>query len=549
MERFDFIIIGAGSAGCVLANRLSADKHHSVLLLEAGGEDSRPLMAMPLAWRESYKNPDVNWGYTSEPEPHAAGRRVAAHRGKVLGGTSSVNGMLYARGTASDYDRWGALGLSGWSYREVLPYFLRSEANWRGKNTYHGADGPMTVSRHAPDKVIHPRLIQTAKALGYRHLQDFHAQEAEGFGTPDFTVHHGTRVSTATAFLRPALHRSNLTVRLRAFIQRLLLKEGRAIGVEYEIDGQVRRACAAAEIILSAGTFNSPQILLLSGIGPAAELQQLGIAPLHDLRGVGKSLQDHHAVGHLYATRAPIAFESRLRVDRMLMSAVRWWLFRTGDGAGVPLSALGFYRSQPDLAWPDVQFVITPVSMTSRLWFPGWRHGIGHVLAAASVLLRPDSRGEVTLRSKDPHDKPKIRFNLLNKPTDRDSFRRMVHFAQRFFATPPTADLVSRLLEPNAELRTDTEIDTYVRSTVSTAMHPTSTCAMGVGSESVLDSQCRVRGLQGLRVVDASVMPTIVGGNTNAPVIMIAEKASDMILGHLPLPASSIQADRAVGND
>ena len=540
MSDFDFIIVGAGSAGCVLANRLSADPQNRVLLLEAGGPDNRPLMAMPLAWRDTFMDPVVSWGLMSEPEPYLDGRQIPAPRGKVLGGSSSVNGMMYSRGYAVDYDHWRQLGLSGWSYAEVLPYFRKSEANWRGEDAYHGADGELTVSRHNSDKLITPALLQTAERLGFKRLDDFHAAEAEGFSTPEFTVHQGRRGSTAARFLKPVRGRPNLKVETWALSQRVLIEKGRAVGVEYEQGGEIKRAMAGREVILSGGAFNSPQLLLLSGVGPADELAAAGVKPLHDLPGVGKNLQDHASVGAMWKARGEIGFDSKLRFDRLMLSVLQWRLFGTGEVAGLPVSAQGFYRTRPELEWPDVQFLITPVSMAAQPWFPGWRKGVGHIFSVANVLLRPESRGEVTLRSADPRDKPKIQFNLLKEAADRDTFRRMVRFARAFFETEPAASLVSGPIAPAADVRTDEEIDAFVRKFVGTAMHPTSTCAMGNGVDAVLDEACRVRGLEGLRVVDASVMPTIVGGNTNAPVIMIAEKAADMILGKAPLPAAAV---------
>ena len=540
MSNFDFIIVGAGSAGCVMANRLSADPNNRVLLLEAGGPDNRPLMAMPLAWRDTFMDPVVSWGLMSEPEPYLDGRQVPAPRGKVLGGSSSVNGMMYSRGYPVDYDHWRQLGLSGWSYAEVLPYFKKSENNWRGEGPYHGAGGELTVSRHTTDDRIYPKLMQTAEALGYKRLQDFHAAEAEGFSTPEFTVHQGRRGSTSARFLAPVRGRPNLTVEILALTHRVVIENGRAVGIEYEQGGELRRATAEREVILCGGAFNSPQLLLLSGVGPADELAAVGIRPVHDLPGVGKNLQDHASIGAMWAANGAIGFDSKLRFDRLMLSVLQWRLFGAGDVAGLPVSAQGFYRTRPELEWPDVQFLITPVSMAAKPWFPGWRKGVGHIFSAANVLLRPESRGEVTLRSADPRDKPKIQFNLLQAQADRESFRRMVRFARNFFETQPAASLVTGPIAPAADVRTDEEIDAFVRKFVGTAMHPTSTCAMGNGADAVLDEACRVRGLQGLRVVDASVMPTIVGGNTNAPVIMIAEKASDMILGKPPLEAATV---------
>ncbi|HTX24353.1 MAG TPA: GMC family oxidoreductase N-terminal domain-containing protein [Steroidobacteraceae bacterium] len=533
---FDYIIVGAGSAGCTLASRLSEDRNRSVLLLEAGGIASRHWrMKMPLAWRDTFRDPRLGWGYTSEPEPYADQRRIPVPRGKVLGGSSSVNGMMYSRGHAADYDRWGDLGLTGWSYAEVLPYFRRSEANWRGPSLYHGAAGPFTVARHRTDDALYPRLIATAAKLGYRHLEDFHGADVEGFSAPDFNVHRGRRASTATRYLYPAMSRPNLVTEPDALARRVLFDGPRAVGVAYERHGQLERARAECEVILAAGAFNSPQLLLLSGVGPARELEALDIAPVHDLPGVGKNLQDHPSVGAVFAASGPITFESQLRLDRLMLSVLRWALFASGPVAGLPVAAQGFLRLRPGTRGADAQFLVSPVSMLARAWFPGWRKGAGHVFSIANVLLHPESRGEVTLRSSEPHDPPRILFNLLHAPADREILRDMLRFTRRFFATAPASELVSAELLPGPRSASDAELDAHLSASVATAMHPTSTCAMGTDARAVVDAALNVRGLERLRVVDASVMPTIVGGNTNAPVIMIAEKAADLILGRPPL--------------
>jgi choline dehydrogenase len=522
----------------VLAARLSEDPSNSVLLLEAGGSEDRHLrMKMPLAWRDTFNDPALGWGYRSEPEPCADGRSIPVPRGKVLGGSSSVNGMMYQRGHRGDYDQWRQSGLPGWSYAEVLPYFKRAETNWRGASLYHGASGPLTTSRHTTDSFIYPRLIETAQKLGYRHLDDFHAGEAEGFSAPDFNTHRGHRASTASRYLRPAMSRSNLRVETNALTTRVLIEQKRAIGVEYEQNGQLLQAFADREVILAGGTFNSPQILMLSGVGAAEELEGAGVRVVHDLPGVGKNLQDHPSLGIVYGASGPITFDNELRLDRLAFHTLRWRLFGTGPIAGLPVAAQGFYRSRDDLEWPDVQFLISPVSMAARSWFPGWRLPAGHVFSMANVVLHPVSRGEVTLRSSNPQDPPRIRFNLVQAPEDRATFRAMVRFTRRFFSTSPAATLVSDERLPGSAVQTDDEIDAYVRKMVGTAMHPTSTCAMGIDAMAVVDANLQVRGVESLRVVDASVMPTIPGGNTNAPTIMIAEKASDLILDRRLPPA------------
>jgi choline dehydrogenase len=539
MKPFDYVIVGAGSAGCVLAARLSEDPKNSVLLLEAGGEDSYWLLHMPLAFPRVSSLPAFNWGYSGEPEPHADNRRIAMPRGKVLGGSSTINGLLYARGDRSDYDGWRQLGLPGWSYADILPYFRRAETNFRGESVYHGVSGPMTVSKHLTDTIIYPRIMETARRRGLRILDDFHGATCEGFSTPDFNVHKGRRASTAVQYLRPALQRPNLTVETHAMAARVLIEHGRAIGVEYEQSERLKQAHAAREVILCGGTYNSPQLLLLSGIGPAAELEQTGVRPLHDLPGVGRNLQDHPSVRIEFIANDGVAFDSTLRLDRMLAALVQWHLFSSGPCAGLPVSAMGFYKSRPGLSRPDVQTLISPTAFNAHLWFPLLRKPLGHRIATANVLLRPASRGWVKLRSSDPKAPPRVLLNLLDEPGDLETLRTVVRMTREFFATKPASELIKSESVPGPDVQSDAQVDAFIRSVIGTAMHPTSTCSMGTGPEAVTDAQLKVHGLEGLRVVDASVMPRIIGGNTNAPTIMVAEKAADMILGRPPLPPSA----------
>jgi choline dehydrogenase len=532
VTRLDFIIIGGGSAGCVLAARLSEDPAVSVLLLEAGeSEAGRLAMRMPLAWRDTFLDPAVSWGYQSEPEPMADARVVPVPRGKVLGGTASVNGMMYSRGAAPDYDDWARAGLAGWSYAQVLPYFKRAESNWRGANPWHGAEGPLTVARHRPDRYYYPALIAAARELGFAELDDFHGAQMEGFSTPDFTVHRGERGSTVARYLRPAMSRNNLQVITVAHASRLIIEGRRARGVECLVGGQPRRFECQREVLLAAGSIGSPQLLLLSGVGPSAQLAACGVPLVHALPGVGSNLQDHQSLGVMFSSRLPCTFETQLRADRFALSLLRWLLFRSGPVGDLPVAAQGFVRTAPGLDRPDLQMLVSPVSMAARPWFPLWRRGAGHVLSIACVLSHPVSRGQVSLRSADPRDPPRVQLGLLQAEQDRLSLRRIVRFVRRYFATASAAALVSTELLPGAAVQSDEDIDAYVRRSLGTAMHPVGTCAMGTGPDAVVDAQLRVHGLEGLRVVDASVMPTIIGGNTNAPVIMIAEKAVDMILG------------------
>jgi choline dehydrogenase len=536
---YDYIIVGGGSAGCVLAARLSAATDRSVLLLEAGGPDDHFLLRMPLGFLRALLRPEFSWGYFSEPEPHLGGRRLWLPRGKVLGGSGSINGMFYMRGHSRDFDTWRSLGCAGWGYRDVLPYFRRMESSWRGAGPYHGDSGPLPVTPINTAKLLHEPLMQTAAAAGFKVTEDLHATLEEGFARGEVNIdRHGRRASTSRAYLHPVMGRENLTIELNALTTRVLISRGHATGVEYAQNGHLHRICADREVILCGGTYNSPQLLMLSGVGPAAQLERHGIKPLLDVAGVGGNLSEHPHVPMEFAARLPITFLNELRFDRIAASVLQWMLSGTGPLATQINSCNVVIRTCPDLTQPDVQLMCNPVRMDAKIWFPGLSIRQEDRITAGVVVLHQKSRGRVTLASANPTDVPRIQMNLFEHPDDLETAKRGIEAARHIYGTRPQADLVARETAPGSALKTDADLDAYVRATASVTQHPVGTCAMGVGRESVVSPALKVYGISGLRVVDASVMPTIVGANTNAAVIMIAEKASDMILGQAPLPAA-----------
>ena len=529
---FDYVIVGAGSAGCVLANRLSADAGVRVLLVEAGGSDDRFLIKMPLGFLRALFDPALTWGYSSEPEPTLDGRTLWLPRGKVLGGSSSINGMFYMRGHSADFDAWAALGCTGWSYADVLPYFKRMESSWRGAGKWHGGEGPLQVKPIDTRRLLHTPLMQSAAAAGFATCDDIHGEIEEGFACGEITVdERGRRASTSRAYLQPVLGRPNLTVATRALVTKLLIEDRKAAGIEYRQDAGMVQARAAREVLLCGGAFNSPQLLLLSGIGPAAELGALGIDVRVDLPGVGRNLSEHARVPVEFATRGNISFLNELRADRVARSVLAWALLGSGAFATQINSCNIVVRTAPGLAQPDIQLMSNPVRMDAKIWWPWVGARQEHRITADAVVLHPESRGHVTLRSADPTDKPRIVTNILGTEGDLATARRGVRLARKIYATAPQATLVEREISPGRAVESDADLNAYIRARAGVTQHPVGTCTMGVGADAVLDPQLRVRGIGGLRVVDASVMPTVPGGNTNAAVIMIAEKAADLILG------------------
>ncbi|HUE11086.1 MAG TPA: GMC family oxidoreductase N-terminal domain-containing protein [Steroidobacteraceae bacterium] len=529
---FDYVIVGAGSAGCVLANRLSAAPDVRVLLVEAGGSDERFLIKMPLGFLRAVWNPALTWGYMSEPEPTLDGRSLWLPRGKVLGGSSSINGMFFMRGHSSDFDAWAAMGCAGWSFAEVLPYFRRLENSWRGAGRWHGGDGPLRVTAIDTRRLLHEPLMRSAAAAGFAICDDLHGECEEGFARGEITVDaRGRRASTSRAYLYPVLRRANVELAMGALVTRVCVENGTATGIEYRQGGRLIAVRAAREVILCGGAFNSPQLLMLSGIGPADELRAHGIAVQTDLAGVGRNLSEHARVPIEFATRGDISFLNELRADRIARSVLQWVFTGTGACATQINSCNIVVRSDPKLARPDIQLMSNPVRMDAKVWWPLLGPRQEHRVTADAVVLHPESRGRVTLRSADPNDKPRIRLNALATDADLATARRGVRLARRIYATPPQSALIAHECSPGADIESDSALNAYIRARAGVTQHPVGTCAMGVGADAVLDPQLKVRGIAGLRVADASVMPTVPGGNTNGAVVMIGEKAADLILG------------------
>ena len=536
---FDYIIVGAGSAGCVLANRLTEAPEITVLLIEAGPADRSIFIHMPSAFAYPLAGDKYNWAYETDPEPGMDGRRMSCPRGRVLGGSSSVNGMVYIRGHALDYDHWAeAKGLEHWSYANCLPYFRKAETRLAGPDEYRGGDGPLFVTTGAMRNPLYRAFIDAGVEAGYARTEDMNGYRQEGLGPMDRTTYRGRRWSAAMAYLRPARTRSNLTVASRTLVTRVLFENARAIGVEYARNGRVVRARAGREVIVAGGAINSPQILMLSGIGDGDTMKKLGIAPVAHVPGVGANLQDHIETYVQHACTQPITLYSTQNLLAMGKIGAEWLLFRSGLGATNHFEAGGFIRSRAGVRHPDLQFHFLPIAIT----YDGKEKVDQHGFQAHVGPMRPTSQGWVKLRSSDAREPPRIRFNYLMTEGDRREFRDGVRLTREIFAQSAFDPFRGPELSPGPTVTTDAEIDAHLRRKAESAYHPSCSCKMGADTDpmAVVDGDLRVRGTEGLRVVDASVMPAVVSGNLNAPTIMIAEKAADLILGRRPLPPTTV---------
>jgi choline dehydrogenase len=535
-EAFDYVIIGAGSAGCVLADRLTEDGRSSVLLLEFGGSDRSMFIQMPAALAIPMNSKTYNWGYRTEPEPHLNGRRVLCPRGKVLGGSSSINGLVYVRGHPLDFERWEQEGAKGWGYRNVLPYFRRAESFRGGADAWRGDGGPLVTAHGLKRNPLYAAFIEAGREAGYPISADFNGERQEGFGPLDMTVRNGVRESTANAYLRPAMKRPNLDVFTHALATRVAFEGRRAVGIRYVRCGRVQRVTARREVILCGGPINSPQLLKLSGVGPASELNALGIEVVADRRGVGENLQDHLEFTLQIASKQPITLFSHTSLVRRALIGAEWLLRGKGLGATNHFEAGGFIRSRAGIRYPDIQFHFLPIAAA----YDGSTLAREHSFQAHVGPMRSKSRGWVRLKSPDPTEPPSIRFNYMSSPDDWLEMRSCVRLSREIFAQRAFDPYRGREIQPGAGCVSDEAIDAFVREKIESAYHPSCTCKMGSRADplAVVDPETRVIGVEGLRVVDSSIMPSITNGNLNAPTIMIGEKAADIIRGRGPLPAS-----------
>jgi choline dehydrogenase len=535
----DYVIIGAGSAGCAVAYRLS-EAGHSVIVLEFGGSDAGPLIQMPGALSYPMNMSRYDWGYWSEPEPHLGGRQLACPRGKVIGGSSSINGMVYVRGHARDFDTWSEMGAHGWSYADVLPYYLRQESwtsaghggdpEWRGKN------GPLHVTRGKRENPLVTAFVEAGVQAGYEATADYNGQKQEGFGPMEQTTHNGERWSAAKAYLRPAIKTGRVQL-IKGLAEKIEITEGRAHGVRARIKGASQVISANVEVIIAASAINSPKLLMLSGIGDADHLQAHGIPVVADRKGVGQNLQDHLELYIQMAASQPVSLYKYWNLFGKAWVGLQWLLSKSGPGASNQFESAAFIRSRAGVEYPDIQYHFLPIAVR----YDGQAAAEGHGFQAHVGPMRSPSRGSVTLRSSDPAEAPKILFNYMSHEKDWEDFRKCIRLTREIFAQEAFAPFVRHEIQPGADVQSDEALDAFIKDHVESAYHPCGTCKMGDANDpmAVVDPECRVIGVSGLRVADSSIFPRITNGNLNGPSIMVGEKASDHILGRTPLPASN----------
>lgn len=538
MLEADFVIVGSGSAGSALAWRLSEDGKHSVIVIEYGGTDFGPLIQMPAALSFPMNMSRYDWGFATEPEPNLGGRVLATPRGKVIGGSSSINGMVYVRGHAHDFDHWAEQGATGWSYADVLPYFKRMETSHGGEEGWRGTDGPMHVRRGRQANPLYKAFVEAGRQAGFETTEDYNGSKQEGFGAMEQTIHHGRRWSTANAYLKPALNRKNVSL-VRGFARRVVIEDQRATGVEIETGKRVQVVKARREVVLAASSINSPKLLMLSGIGPAAHLHANGIEVVADRPGVGQNLQDHLELYIQQESLKPITLYSKLNLFSKAMIGAEWLFFKSGLGATNHFEAAAFVRSKAGVDYPDIQYHFIPVAIR----YDGKAAAKAHGFQAHVGPMRSKSRGSVTLRGPDPRVRPVIRFNYMAHPDDWADFRHCIRLTREIFGQSAFDPYRGREISPGADKQDDAELDAHIRDHVESAYHPCGTCRMGRPDDimAVVDPECRVIGVAGLRVADSSIFPRVTNGNLNAPSIMTGEKAADHILGRAPLPPSNLE--------
>jgi len=536
MLEADYVIIGSGSAGSALAYRLSEDGRHSVIVIEYGGTDYGPLIQMPSALSIPLNMSLYDWGFSSEPEPHLGGRMLATPRGKVLGGSSSINGMVYVRGHARDFDHWAEQGATGWGFADVLPYFKRMEHSHGGEDGWRGTDGPLHVKRGPRRNPLYAAFLEAGRQAGFETTEDYNGAKQEGFGAMEQTIHLGRRWSAANAYLRPALKRKNVSL-VSGFARRVIIENQRATGVEIEARKKIQVVKARREVIVAASSINSPKILMLSGIGPAGDLRRHGIEVVADRPGVGGNLQDHLELYIQQESLQPITLNGVFNPFSKALIGAEWLFFKTGLGATNHFEAAAFVRSAAGVDYPDIQYHFIPAAVR----YDGKAAAAGHGFQAHVGPMRSKSRGRITLRSPDPWAKPEIRFNYMSHPDDWRDFRHCIRLTRDIFGQAAFDPYRGREISPGSHVQTDAELDDFIRAHAESAYHPCGSCRMGSASDpnAVVDPDCRVIGVEGLRVADSSIFPRVTNGNLNAPSIMTGEKAADHILGRTPLPPSN----------